>query len=316
MTKGISLHVGLNHVDPKKYGGWEGRLRFCHNDANDMQAIAKKNRFESGILLDEEVTLASIKKHFMVAAKKLQPGDIFFFSYSGHGTQVPDKSNDEADGKDEAWVLFDQLLIDDEIGQFKEWFQPGVRILIVSDSCHSGTMLKHMSDNELQHIGKFIPYQSLPPKITNKNNVPHDGRLAKKGATVISLTACQDNQFAVESNGNGLFTAAIKRAIGDNGRFNGNYFQLYKAISGQMPPNQSPNYRVAGPKHPTFTSEPAFTVEQEANANHFIQNEIAKIRHQNEEMLNCLMRIETRLQTIDPEWIVEAMAELRNRTRP
>ena len=42
MAKGISIHIGLNHVDPKHYQGWDGALNACIADANDMRALAKK----------------------------------------------------------------------------------------------------------------------------------------------------------------------------------------------------------------------------------------------------------------------------------
>ena len=35
MAKGISLNIGLNSVDPNHYGGWDGQLAGCENDAND-----------------------------------------------------------------------------------------------------------------------------------------------------------------------------------------------------------------------------------------------------------------------------------------
>jgi len=40
MPKGISLHIGLNAVDPKHYQGWDGVLQACELDAKDMAAIA------------------------------------------------------------------------------------------------------------------------------------------------------------------------------------------------------------------------------------------------------------------------------------
>ena len=34
----LALHVGLNLVDPKAYGGWDGPLAACEFDARDMAA--------------------------------------------------------------------------------------------------------------------------------------------------------------------------------------------------------------------------------------------------------------------------------------
>ena len=41
MPKGISLHIGLNRVDPVHYGGWDGQLMACEFDANDMMDLAR-----------------------------------------------------------------------------------------------------------------------------------------------------------------------------------------------------------------------------------------------------------------------------------
>ncbi len=38
-NKALSLHIGLNLVDPKHYGGWSGPLAACECYANDMAAI-------------------------------------------------------------------------------------------------------------------------------------------------------------------------------------------------------------------------------------------------------------------------------------
>ena len=45
MAKGLSLHIGLNHVDPTHYQGWDGALIACIADARDMRALGKKKGF-------------------------------------------------------------------------------------------------------------------------------------------------------------------------------------------------------------------------------------------------------------------------------
>ena len=37
-ARAMSLHIGLNAVDPKHYGGWSGPLAACEFDANDLAA--------------------------------------------------------------------------------------------------------------------------------------------------------------------------------------------------------------------------------------------------------------------------------------
>ena len=33
MAKGVSVHIGINEVDPAHYGGWTGALNACEADA-------------------------------------------------------------------------------------------------------------------------------------------------------------------------------------------------------------------------------------------------------------------------------------------
>ena len=71
------------------------------------------------------------------------PGDFFLCTYSGHGGQVRDKNHEEeSDRSDETWVLYDRQLVDDELYALWATFKPGVRVVILSDSCHSGSVTK------------------------------------------------------------------------------------------------------------------------------------------------------------------------------
>ncbi len=90
-----------------------------------------------------------------------RPGDILFFHFSGHGSQVKDYEGDEADGYDETILPVDHhvsgQITDDEMHNIMARPLPaGVRLIAVFDCCHSGTALD-------------LPYQYLP-----------DGRLKKK----------------------------------------------------------------------------------------------------------------------------------------
>ena len=123
MPSGISLHIGLNAVDPKQYSGWSGELVGCEFDAKDMRAIARKHGFATRLRLTKSATRSRILGVLKRAAKKLKRNDIFFLTYSGHGGQMPNTGNDfEPDGFDETWCLYDGELIDDELytalGQF------------------------------------------------------------------------------------------------------------------------------------------------------------------------------------------------------
>src|SRR5688572_27598621 len=106
MATGLSLHVGLNKVDPAKYGGWDGELVACENDANDMARLAREAGFDDTTLLTPDGTVENVTAELRKAGKKLKSGDILLFTYSGHGGQVPNTvgSDDEPDDFDETLV--------------------------------------------------------------------------------------------------------------------------------------------------------------------------------------------------------------------
>ena len=142
MPKGLAIALGLNAVSPSHYAGWSGVLNGCEADAEDMAAVAKSKKFSVTELLTKTATRGRLTAELARAAKELQSGDILLLSYSGHGGQVPDLNGDEPDGEDETWCLYDGQLVDDELYVLLTQFARGVRVLVFSDSCHSGTVVK------------------------------------------------------------------------------------------------------------------------------------------------------------------------------
>ncbi|MEU4689380.1 peptidoglycan-binding protein [Actinoplanes sp. NPDC023714] len=143
----LSLHIGLNAVDPARYGGWNGALSGCENDARTMEAIAAAEGFTTRRLFTRDATTAGVQAAIADAARQLRAGGFFLITYAGHGGQVPNTGADpEDDQQDETWVLFDRQFLDDEIEQALAGFAPGVSIVMLSDSCHSGTVNRDMQD--------------------------------------------------------------------------------------------------------------------------------------------------------------------------
>ena len=136
----LSLHIGLNNVDPAAYPFPVPVLAGCINDCNDMRDLAAGMGFRTRQLIDAAATSGAVLAAIDAAAKTLRAGDIFLLTYSGHGSQVPDTMAEETDQLDETWVLYDRQLLDDELYDLWCRFAPGVRILMISDSCHSGTV--------------------------------------------------------------------------------------------------------------------------------------------------------------------------------
>ncbi|HRP28514.1 MAG TPA: caspase family protein [Burkholderiaceae bacterium] len=290
--KAISLHLGLNAVSGAAYGGWTGPLAACEFDAHDMAAIAAMKGMKSTVLLTRKATRANVLAAMRAAAGALKSGDLFFLSYSGHGGQVPDVTGEEVDKKDETWCLYDGQLIDDELYFELGRFASGVRVLVLSDSCHSGTVTREvpqMTDFPANQRPKLMPeaiamrtyreHQSFYDKLqrdvakaaggerlvdpdTALAQVAVSGRLSaivkRFKARVILISGCQDNQTSMDGDHNGAFTEQLLK-VWYNGTLNGNYASFHARIRSRLPPTQSPNLFTLGATGRFLTQKP-FTV--------------------------------------------------------
>lgn len=287
--KALGLHLGLNSVDPKAYEGWDGPLAACENDARDMAALAKGQGMKPTVLLTKKATRAALLAGMRAAAKALKAGDLFFLTYSGHGGQVRDASGEEPDKKDETWCLFDGQLIDDELYFELAQFKAGVRILVLSDSCHSGTVTRERVDAPPPGWRAKL----MPPAIADRvyrahadfyDKLQHDvarraggvvadpdaalaqvavsGRLtaiaSAFNASSILISGCQDNQTSLDGEHNGAFTEQLLK-VWDHGAFKGNYASFHARIKARMPSSQTPNLFTLGTVG-AFVAEKPFTV--------------------------------------------------------
>lgn len=113
--------------------------------------------------------------------------------YTGHGSQIRDKSGDEEDGYDEVILFDDGYVIDDELANYIVKYAHGQRIVLLTDCCHSGSIW------DIQSI------------------------LARKEAVspnIISISAAMDNQTSkqtkINSKDQGIFTFYFWRTIESN----------------------------------------------------------------------------------------------------
>lgn len=276
---GIALSIGVNFLDPNHYGNWDGKLNGCEHDAYAMSNISKSKNFSTTILLSRDATVVNVIQKIENATEILKSGDIFILTYAGHGGQIEDKNADEDDKKDETWCLYDRQLLDDELNYYLSKFHRGVRILVFSDSCHSGTITRAPRSNE-KKINKYnsncdnngILYRFAPINVLSRTYKQHIKEYEKIifnpeikkfngniNATVLTISGCQDDQLARDGPYNGLFTSNLLRTW-DNGNFVGSYKEFHKQITEKMPNEQTPNYEVIGIANKDFEHQNPFTI--------------------------------------------------------
>lgn len=287
MVKGFSLHIGLNQVDPAEYNGWHGKLFGCINDARAMKKLADNIGYNSTLITDQEATSNQVIKFIGQSSEQLKKGDIFLLTYAGHGAQVPDFNNDELeDNLDETWVLWDRMLLDDELFQLWRQFKPGVRIVVVSDSCHSGTIVRNYPQVNRFYKEILASIEVMGFRNTNWANaakprlIPESiqkfsfqkhrklyeslSQLSRNNgselvASLLMLSACQDNQLAADGQGNGVFTRTLLD-VWDQGQFFEGYEEFHSKILTAMPPWQTPNLLKLGRDNPSFYKSSPFSI--------------------------------------------------------
>ncbi|MGW8884175.1 caspase family protein [Streptomyces sp. NPDC055749] len=283
MATGLSLHVGLNKVDPEKYGGWDGELVACENDANDMARLARASGFGDTTLLTADGTVKNVTAELRKAAKKLTSGDILLLTYSGHGGQVPNAlgSDDEPDEFDETLVLFDREFLDDELYAEFGRFAEGVRILTLLDCCHSGSgievrdvlspeameaQFQTRDPNLIEDASRLMPvlkqheiYERDKDFFQEIQRGLGAAKPRENGTSALLISACQDNQLASDGPVNGKFTEILLK-VWDNGEFRGGHRAFHRNILRRMPATQSPNLHVAGSPGDQFLDQRPFTV--------------------------------------------------------
>jgi len=290
--RGVSLNIGLNSVSTAHYGGWSGDLAACEFDAKDMAALASGRGMKSTMLLTKNGTRAKVLAALRAAAKSLVRGDFFFLTFSGHGGQVPDVSGEEIDKLDETWCLYDGQLIDDELYLELGRFATGVRILVLSDSCHSGTVVRAGPPGSIP-LPPEMRSKMMPPSVAMRTYEAHkafydklqrDVAKASAGVVIdpdealagvavstrltqvakrfkpraILISGCQDNQSSYDGQHNGAFTARLL-TVWNSGKFDGSYANFHATIKAGMPAIQTPNLFTMGPTV-TFLRQRPFTV--------------------------------------------------------
>jgi hypothetical protein len=238
----VAICVGIND-----YPGTGNDLQGCLNDAKDWGSLlsSKFNFGKVTYLLDKAATWANVTNALKSAIAEAKSGDSIAFTYSGHGTSVADKNNDEPNGKDEAMCLYDKFLIDDDIRPILDGVKDGVKLTIVSDSCFSGTVTRAL----LETIGgcEYKKARYMPPKETDEAiltaRLPVKSKLfSAENMKEVLISGCNDKQYSYDAiiNGraNGAMTYYAMQAVNVNP--NASYEEFFAELRKRLPSEEYP----------------------------------------------------------------------------
>lgn len=223
-------------------------LTACVNDANAWQRFFSANGFTpEPLLINRAATHDGIQRAILTVLRKAVPGDIVAVQISCHGTLIPGFNPAESIGQDEAIVPFDMdnVIIDDEIGNWIDQATPGVEIYFFMDTCHSGSGTRVAPPPSTRSLdptrrSRFIP--ATQAMITNAHNRKRQ-RSASRAVALdpklreILFAACTASQTSEENGGNGVFTRAALSVLQSG--FVGSNNAFIQRVGAAMGPTES-----------------------------------------------------------------------------
>jgi len=240
-----ALIVGINYL------GTGVQLGGCINDAKAQHdTLLRHFGFKEGnvrLLTDDNDDAKPTKENMLEAMHWLmrdaREGDVLFFHFSGHGSQVTDPTGQEADGKNECLCPVDcmgkpwpaAVIVDDYLNQlFFENLPEGVRLTCVYDCCHSGTMVDLAVNRDIgdmmmgfdadapkdrfmqppPEIHEQLMAQSTQRSINTMHSVRSRSLAGPSGPKQLwSISGCQDDQTSADATINGQKRGALTWAL-------------------------------------------------------------------------------------------------------
>lgn len=205
-----ALCIGIND-----YPGTGSDLSGCVNDANDWAHALKTRKYDVTLLLDRDATRAGMVEALKGLVAGSGKGDSLVFTYSGHGSWVPDRNDDEADGRDEMLCPWDigrnQYLLDDDLAILLAGKGEGAKLYFISDSCFSGTVTRFAPgllapEMKLQPRARFLPPETFlksKEEIAAARRVALAGRSTRQKYPALLAAACNDLQYSYDASFNG-----------------------------------------------------------------------------------------------------------------
>jgi metacaspase-1 len=172
------------------------------------------------LLTDEQATKAAITGALRALLAGAKSGDVLVFTNSSHGTYVAEAGGDEP-RYDEALCPYDtadNLIVDDELRELFAGLPSGVRMTVISDSCHSGTVtraavsenipgLRTPDDRRVRFLnpalrgGKILqnPWRARP----NRDKYP-EAKMKE-----VLLSGCTDKEYSYDALIEGRYHGAM-----------------------------------------------------------------------------------------------------------
>jgi hypothetical protein len=226
-----ALLIGINRY---RFPGAD--LRGCLNDVRQLRDVLIElygfPEREVSVLTDLDATKSAIQMKLEELVTAARPGDVLFVHYSGHGSNVPDASGDEADFRDEILCPTDldwkEPLLDDWLRALFDTVAKGVNLTVVMDCCHSGSNTRDVVPPDSRDpIQRFLPCPLDLLAVESGRDLrgalrgARATQLAKEIANDVKdvslpeilITGCRDDQTSSDAFIDGDFNGALTHSL-------------------------------------------------------------------------------------------------------
>lgn len=224
-----ALLIGINYI------GSQHALNGCINDIKNINnTLTQKCGYDSSnikILTDEtsvKPTRSNIETNIRLFASNCKAGDILFFYYSGHGSQMRDTNGDETDGLDDVLVPLDfeqnGVITDDWVfANLSSILPKDVILWCFTDCCHSGTIMDlqyNLQCNSVYSKGQPTPNLTYNPSDWSNQYSFINEKSKVTLANSYLISGCLDSQTSADaylkSQYQGAFTCCFLEFINNN----------------------------------------------------------------------------------------------------
>lgn len=147
----VAVLIGLDHVDPNAFGGWEGRLRTPVAEVATMgELLTREFGFDEVIeLCDERATGDAVRSTVREVVQRSDTCDAIVVFLSGHGGEMPYPA--ERDGRDTVFVAWDTMIPTVEIDALLRSSR-AKRTTVVASFGHSGRLAERAAGGGYEAI--------------------------------------------------------------------------------------------------------------------------------------------------------------------
>ena len=219
-----------------RYAHFDDKLKGVNLDIRMMTEFARILGFERHAIKVLAHEAASTDNVYSAVENWLingvGPEDRVLFYFSGHGSQIPDISNDEKDQFDEVLLLYDValrdkgrrqtltgVLPDDDFSAMLARMQSR-NIFVILDACHSGSATRSLRLNPRSFAASEaqVKFFSYSPYISTAGGQGRFDVMEPQASKEVSehyvaLTACRDDEKTVATAQGSIFTLGLRQAV-------------------------------------------------------------------------------------------------------